>query len=105
MQYAYAMTVLTRLLGIPARFVVGYRAGTRQNDGSYQVRNMDAHAWTEVYFPTLGWIRFEPTPAGRAPQCPRLHDRRGGTRPRRGGLPIVSATQLPGSQIRASPPG
>ena len=28
-QYAYAMTVLTRLLGIPARFVVGYTAGTR----------------------------------------------------------------------------
>src|SRR6202042_440471 len=23
------------------------------------------HAWTEVYFPTLGWIRFEPTPAGQ----------------------------------------
>ena len=28
-QYAYAMTVLTRLLGIPARFVIGYTAGTR----------------------------------------------------------------------------
>ena len=64
-QYAYAMTVLTRLLGFPARFVVGYTAGTRLKDGSYQVRNTDAHAWTEVYFPSLGWIRFEPTPAGQ----------------------------------------
>src|SRR6266487_4107665 len=64
-QYAYAMTVLTRLLGIPARFVVGYTGGTRQKDGSYVVRNTDSHAWTEVYFPTLGWIRFEPTPAGQ----------------------------------------
>ena len=63
--YAYAMTVLTRLLGIPARFVVGYTAGTRQKDGSYVVSTADSHAWTEVYFPSMGWIRFEPTPAGQ----------------------------------------
>jgi transglutaminase-like putative cysteine protease len=69
-QYAYAMTVLTRLLGIPARFVVGYTAGTRLKNGSYEVRNTDAHAWTEVYFPTFGWIRFEPTPAGQGTATP-----------------------------------
>jgi hypothetical protein len=63
-QYAYAMTVLTRLLGIPARFVTGYTAGTPGNDGYYEVKNTDAHAWTEVYFPSFGWIRFEPTPGG-----------------------------------------
>jgi transglutaminase-like putative cysteine protease len=64
-QYAYAMTVLTRLLGIPARFVTGYTAGTPGGGGSYEVKNTDAHAWAEVYFPTLGWIRLEPTPAGQ----------------------------------------
>jgi hypothetical protein len=63
--YAYAMTVLTRLLGIPARFVTGYTAGTPGRDGSHEVKNTDAHAWTEAYFPTLGWIRFEPTPSGQ----------------------------------------
>jgi transglutaminase-like putative cysteine protease len=63
-QYAWAMTVLARLLGIPARFVTGYTAGTRLPNGSYAVKNTDAHAWTEVYFPTFGWIRFEPTPGG-----------------------------------------
>jgi transglutaminase-like putative cysteine protease len=61
-EYAWAMTVLTRLLGIPARFVTGYTAGTRLANGSYQVKSSDAHAWPEVYFPTLGWTRFEPTP-------------------------------------------
>jgi transglutaminase-like putative cysteine protease len=61
-QYASAMTVLTRLLGIPARFVTGYTAGMPGKDGRYQVKTTDAHAWTEVYFPTFGWIRFEPTP-------------------------------------------
>ena len=69
-QYAYAMTVLTRLLGIPARFVIGYTAGTRLKTGSYEVKNVDAHAWTEVFFPTLGWVRFEPTPAGQGTAAP-----------------------------------
>jgi transglutaminase-like putative cysteine protease len=63
-QYASAMTVLTRLVGIPARFVTGYTAGTPGKGGSYVVKTTDAHAWTEVYFPTFGWIRFEPTPSG-----------------------------------------
>jgi len=61
-QYASAMTVLTRLLGIPARFVTGYTAGIPGKGGSNVVTTHDAHAWTEVYFPTFGWIRFEPTP-------------------------------------------
>jgi len=64
-QSAYAMTVLSRLLGIPARFVVGYTSGTRLKNGTYQVMNTDAHAWTEVFFPTFGWLRFEPTPSGQ----------------------------------------
>jgi transglutaminase-like putative cysteine protease len=63
-QYASAMTLLTRLLGIPARLVTGYTAGTPSKSGRYRVSTTDAHAWTEVYFPTLGWIRFEPTPGG-----------------------------------------
>jgi transglutaminase-like putative cysteine protease len=64
-QSAYAMTVLSRLLGIPARFVVGYTSGTRMKNGTYQVMNTDAHAWTEIFFPTFGWLRFEPTPSGQ----------------------------------------
>jgi len=65
-QSAYAMTVLARLLGIPARVAVGYTAGTQAKaPGSYVVRTSDAHAWTEVYFTGYGWIRFEPTPSGQ----------------------------------------
>ena len=59
--------MLTRLLGIPARFVTGYTAGIPGKDGSYVVKTTDAHAWTEVYFPAFGWIRFEPTPGGQGP--------------------------------------
>jgi transglutaminase-like putative cysteine protease len=63
-QYAYAMTVLARLLGIPARVAGGYTAGTSTSSDSYVVKTSDAHAWTEVYFSGFGWIRFEPTPSG-----------------------------------------
>jgi transglutaminase-like putative cysteine protease len=103
-QYAYAMTVLTRLLGIPARFVVGYTGGTRLKDGSYVVRNIDAHAWTEVYFPSLGWIRFEPTPAGQGTaNAPDYMT--GGARNGQGGAtpPILGATQSPGAGTTPPP--
>jgi transglutaminase-like putative cysteine protease len=61
-QYAATMAYLARLSGIPARVVVGFTSGTPQGDGSYIVRNKDAHAWPELYFPSAGWVRFEPTP-------------------------------------------
>ncbi len=95
-QYAYAMTVLTRLLGIPARFVLGYTAGTRLKTGSYEVKNLDAHAWSEVFFPGLGWIRFEPTPAGQGTAAPPNYMLSGsghGSNP--GTEPVVKGTQRP----------
>lgn len=60
--YASAMTVMLRLLGIPAKTVVGYFPGELdQEAGGYVYRQENAHAWTEAYFPGYGWIRFEPT--------------------------------------------
>jgi transglutaminase-like putative cysteine protease len=63
-QYAFSMAVLARLLGIPSRIAVGYTAGTRVGHGVWKVTTADAHAWPELYFPTVGWTRFEPTPGG-----------------------------------------
>ncbi len=62
-QSAYAMTVLTRLLGYPARLASGYTEGTRSGN-SYVVTTEDSHAWAEVYFSGYGWIKFEATPGG-----------------------------------------
>jgi len=102
--YAYAMTVLTRLLGIPARFVVGYTAGTRQKDGSYVVSTTDSHAWTEVYFPSMGWIRFEPTPAGQGTANTPDYMTGGARNGQAGGAPpAVSATENP-SALKTPPP-
>jgi transglutaminase-like putative cysteine protease len=61
--FATAMTVMLRSVGVPARFVVGYTAG-EEADGKYVVRGFDSHAWVQVYFPGVGWVDFDPTPAG-----------------------------------------
>ncbi len=63
-QFASTMAVMARILGIPARVDVGFTAGERQSDGTYKVSSHDAHAWPELYFNTIGWVRFEPTPLG-----------------------------------------
>ncbi len=60
--YATAEIVMLRLLGIPARLAVGYAQGERDAEtDAFIVRQRDAHAWPEVYFPRYGWIEFEPT--------------------------------------------
>ncbi len=107
-QYAYAMTVLTRLLGIPAMFVVGFTAGTPSKSGSdrYVVKNTDAHAWTEVYFPTLGWMRFEPTPGGQGTaSSPNYMGSAPGTGSLNGAPPVNLATQSPGQPTPGQPGG
>ena len=66
--FASAMAVLCRQVGLPSRFVVGYREGEAAEDEEdvYLVRDNDAHSWVEVYFAEAGWIAFDPTPAAEA---------------------------------------
>ena len=59
--YATAEVILLRAAGIPARWAIGFAQGEEQDDGSYIVRQSDAHAWPEVYFSGFGWVEFEPT--------------------------------------------
>jgi len=62
--FASAMAVMLREMGIPSRVVEGYTTGTLDpNSGKYVVKELDAHAWVEAFFPTYGWIEFEPTPS------------------------------------------
>jgi transglutaminase-like putative cysteine protease len=63
-QFAFAMAVLARLVGIPSRIAIGYTSGTKHSGGIWKVTTADAHSWPELYFPKLGWLRFEPTPGG-----------------------------------------
>ncbi|CAI4030116.1 putative Protein-glutamine gamma-glutamyltransferase [Nitrospira tepida] len=62
--YATAMVILLRTLGIPARLVTGFLPGEWNEFGRYYtVRQRDAHAWVEAYFPQSGWVTFDPTPS------------------------------------------
>jgi len=62
--FASAMVVMLREEGIPARLVEGFTTGTFDATiAQYVVREQDAHAWVEAYFPQYGWIEFEPTPS------------------------------------------
>lgn len=61
--FATAMGDMLRSLGIPTRLVNGFGPGTfNAQTESNVVRGEDAHTWVEVYFPSYGWIPFEPTP-------------------------------------------
>ncbi|MFD0660006.1 transglutaminase TgpA family protein [Thermocatellispora tengchongensis] len=62
-QFAAAMAVMARVLDIPARVAIGYTGGTNVG-GTWQVGTHDSHAWPELYFEGVGWLAFEPTPAG-----------------------------------------
>ena len=62
-QFATAMVMMAREAGIPARMAIGFLPGTADR-GTYTVRASDAHAWPELFFEGVGWLRFEPTPSG-----------------------------------------
>jgi transglutaminase-like putative cysteine protease len=62
-QFATTYTLMLRSIGIPARLAVGFDPGYfNPFTGMYEVKNTDAHALTEVYFPKYGWYSFDPIP-------------------------------------------
>lgn len=61
-QIASSLVVMLRTLGIPARLATGFVPGERSRlTGEWVVRAKHAHAWTEVFFPGVGWQAFDPT--------------------------------------------
>lgn len=75
-QFATAMTIMARSLGIPARMAVGFLPGTaaRGSPRTYEVRGDRAHTWPELHFAGVGWVRFEPTPAVQSGLPPSYAD-------------------------------
>ena len=62
-RYATTLALLLRMKGIPSRVVIGYvPTGRDFFSGWYNIRFKDAHAWTEGFFPELGWVEFDATP-------------------------------------------
>lgn len=60
--YAYSFVALMRLARIPARIVGGYMGGELNPvNNTIIVRELDAHAWAEVWIDGRGWTRVDPT--------------------------------------------
>lgn len=61
--FASALTVMLRSIGIPARLATGFAPGEfNPFTGLYVVKNTDAYALSEVYFPKQGWFAFDAIP-------------------------------------------
>jgi transglutaminase-like putative cysteine protease len=66
--FAFAMALLCRALGIPARVAVGFYVNPDTEVlNFYEVRAYQAHAWVEVFFGEYGWIEFDPSSQVIAP--------------------------------------
>src|SRR5207245_4958784 len=69
-RFATGLVLMLRSIGIPARFVMGFRGRDSQEDGSYVVRHNHAHTWVEAIIrrrnPKGGekvhWLTLDPTP-------------------------------------------
>lgn len=62
--FAGAFAFLMRAAGVPARVVAGYQGGQLNPAGGYLiVRQLNAHAWVEVWLEGQGWRRVDPTAA------------------------------------------
>jgi transglutaminase-like putative cysteine protease len=61
-QIASALAVLLRVLGVPTRLAVGFVPDHQDPaSGEWIVRERNAHAWVEVWWPGVGWQGFDPT--------------------------------------------
>ena len=79
-QYAAAMALMAREMGLPARVVLGFRPGVdadgapveTKGDEPITVTGKDIQAWVEIPFQGYGWIPFDPTPP--VEQTPQEND-------------------------------
>ena len=56
--FSHVMIAVARQWGVPTRYVSGYMFHRGNRDRS----EADAtHAWVEAWFPSLGWVGFDPT--------------------------------------------
>ncbi|TFC26633.1 transglutaminase domain-containing protein [Cryobacterium sp. TMT1-3] len=96
--FAATMAAMARSLGIPSRVSLGYLPGVKSQDleqgrGRYDVDSHDLHAWPELYFVGIGWVKFEPTPGrGTVPNYEQTVD-------------ADTPTALPGGAASTSAPG
>jgi len=65
--FAATMAMMARTLGIPSRVAVGFLQPERSENNQWIITSENVHAWPELYFQGVGWLKFEPTPGIGAP--------------------------------------
>ncbi|WP_246169422.1 transglutaminase-like domain-containing protein [Actinotalea subterranea] len=62
-QYASAMALMAREMGLPARVVLGFVPDEEQAGAEeITITGDDVQAWVEINFTGYGWVAFHPTP-------------------------------------------
>jgi transglutaminase-like putative cysteine protease len=90
--FAAAFVFALRSAGVPARVVAGYQGGEiNPVDGYLEVRQYDAHAWTEAWIAGRGWVRIDPT-AISAPS--RINNNLAAAVPANEGLPLLARNDM-----------
>src|SRR5690606_24406395 len=73
-QYAAAMALMAREMGLPARVVMGFVPEAPAGpDDAVTLTGADVEAWVEVELAGHGWVPFDPTPDES--RTPRSDDR------------------------------
>ncbi|MGH8891462.1 MAG: transglutaminaseTgpA domain-containing protein [Acidothermaceae bacterium] len=102
-QFAATMALMARMEGIPSRVDVGFTPGSKvPATNTYLVTTADAHAWPELYFTGVGWLRFEPTPRSDGQTTEPTYSTTTGTTTSTGPSPTAKSTFRPGGAV-ASP--
>lgn len=91
-QFATSMAVMARTIGIPSRVVLGFTPGNTLEDGRLVIRDRNAHAWVELWMPSQGWVKFDPTPRTDGINPPTADD-----------LPFRAADHLDAAQAETRP--
>lgn len=92
-QFATAMAMMARAVGIPSRVAIGFLRPERDGN-AWVFRGTDMHAWPELYFRGVGWVRFEPTPGGAGYDAATFDAPQVAPGPQRS-LPSQGSTQTP----------
>lgn len=68
-QYAAAMGLMARAVGLPSRVVLGFTPPDNPGSTTAEITGDDITAWVEIAFADHGWVPFYPTPdEDRIPQ-------------------------------------
>jgi transglutaminase-like putative cysteine protease len=102
-QFASAMAVMLRTVGVPARVAVGFTSG-QQEDGYQSISTSDAHAWVEGYFAGVGWLPFDPTPLDDGRSITPSYVAQAPTVPINVPPSVLAARQGPGEGEGGQPP-